>query len=106
MAKKSQLQVRVSIDEKEAIELAAKKAGTPVKDGAIETACSAGCPTNAITFGDLNDKNSKVLAIAESERAYHMLEEIGVKPNISYMVKVRNIEEEVAHVHETEAAHN
>ncbi|MBK9761735.1 MAG: TAT-variant-translocated molybdopterin oxidoreductase [Flavobacteriales bacterium] len=86
--------------------LAAKKAGTPVKDGAIETACSAGCPTNAITFGDLNDKNSKVLAIAESERAYHMLEEIGVKPNISYMVKVRNIEEEVAHVHETEAAHN
>ena len=47
-----------------------------------------------------------MLAIAESERAYHMLEEIGVKPNISYMVKVRNIEEEVAHVHETEAAHN
>jgi Fe-S-cluster-containing dehydrogenase component len=74
----------------------------------IETACSAGCPTNAITFGDLNDKNSKVKAIAESERSYHMLEEIGVQPNISYLVKVRNIEEDapVAAAHETEAAHH
>lgn len=74
--------------------LAAKKAGTPVKDGSIETACSAGCPVNAITFGDLNDKDSKVLAIANSERAYHMLEEIGVQPNISYLAKVWNREEE------------
>ncbi len=74
--------------------LAAKKAGTPVKDGDIQSACSAGCPTNAITFGDLNDVNSKVKGLAESERAYHMLEEIGVKPNISYLAKVRNIEEE------------
>ena len=87
---------------------AAKKAGTPVKDGAIETACSAGCPTNAITFGDMNDKNSKVKAIAESERAYHMLEEIGVQPNISYLVKVRNREEEIvlAQAAVTEEAHH
>ena len=73
--------------------LAAKKAGTPIKDGDVQTACSAGCPTNAITFGDLNDDKSKVKAIADSERSYHMLEELGVRPNVSYMVKVRNIEE-------------
>ncbi len=86
--------------------LAAKKAGTPVKDGAIETACSAGCPTNAITFGDLNDKNSKVKAIAGSERAYHMLEEIGVQPNISYLAKVRNKEEAAELAAVTEEAHH
>jgi molybdopterin-containing oxidoreductase family iron-sulfur binding subunit len=77
--------------------LEAKKAGTPVKDGAIETACSAACGNGAITFGDLNDKKSKVLGLAESDRSYHMLEEIGVKPNVNYLVKVRNTDEAAAH---------
>ena len=40
-------------------------------------------------------RDRKVKAIAESERAYHMLEEIGVQPNISYLVKVRHREEEI-----------
>ncbi|MBL8001123.1 MAG: TAT-variant-translocated molybdopterin oxidoreductase [Flavobacteriales bacterium] len=77
--------------------LAAKRAGTPVKDGDIQTACSAGCPTNAIVFGDLNDDKSRVKGLADSERSYHMLEEIGVQPNINYLVKVRNRHEEAAH---------
>ncbi|MBL7953046.1 MAG: TAT-variant-translocated molybdopterin oxidoreductase [Flavobacteriales bacterium] len=77
--------------------LAAKKAGTPVKDGSIETACSAACGTGAIVFGDLNDKKSKVRGLADSDRSYHMLEEIGVKPNVNYLVKVRNTEEAAAH---------
>ena len=33
-----------------------------------------------------------VRAISENNRAYHALEEIGVKPNIFYMTKVRNVE--------------
>jgi MoCo/4Fe-4S cofactor protein with predicted Tat translocation signal len=73
--------------------LAAKKAGTPVKDGAIQTACQSACGTGALVFGDLNDKRSRVRTLADSDRSYHMLEEIGVKPNVSYMVKVRNVEE-------------
>ncbi len=77
--------------------LAAKKAGTPVKDGDIQTACSAACGNGAIIFGDLNDKNSKVLGLATSDRSYHMLEEVGVQPNVNYLVKVRNVEEEAAH---------
>ena len=40
--------------------LDAKKASTKVQDGAIQTACSGACPTNAITFGDLNDTESKI----------------------------------------------
>jgi molybdopterin-containing oxidoreductase family iron-sulfur binding subunit len=70
--------------------LEAKKAGEPIKDGAIQTACAEACPTNAITFGDVNDTKSKVRKDHDSDRGYYTLEEIGVKPNIAYMVKVRN----------------
>lgn len=70
--------------------LEAKKKGEPVQDGAIQTACSSSCPTNCITFGDINDTNSVVRAKAMSERAYHVLEEVGTKPNIWYQTKVRN----------------
>jgi molybdopterin-containing oxidoreductase family iron-sulfur binding subunit len=73
--------------------LEAKKAGTPVGDGAIETACSAACGTGAIVFGDLNDTKSRVRGKASTDRSYHALEEIGVKPNVNYLVKVRNAEE-------------
>ena len=70
--------------------LSAKKAGEPIVDGAIETACASACPTNAITFGDINDTESKVRSDAKNDRAYHLLEEIGVKPNVWYQTKVRN----------------
>jgi Fe-S-cluster-containing dehydrogenase component len=70
--------------------LEAKKAGETIKDGAIQTACAEACPTNAITFGDVNDTKSKVRKDHDSDRGYYTLEEIGVKPNIAYMVKVRN----------------
>lgn len=70
--------------------LDAKMNSKPVEDGAIVTACAEACPTNAITFGDLNDGNSLAYQGHGDERAYYALEEIGVKPNISYKVKVRN----------------
>lgn len=73
--------------------LDAKKAGTTVKDGAIETACAEACPTNAITFGDLNDKETVIRKNANDDRAYLALEEIGIQPNVYYMTKVRNIED-------------
>ena len=79
--------------------LKAKKEGRPVMDGDIETACSAACGTGAIVFGDLNDKKSKVRGLADADRSYHMLEEVGVKPNVNYLVKVRNVEEEAAAAH-------
>ena len=70
--------------------LEAKKAGTPVQDGSIDTACSAACGNGAIVFGDLNDKGSMAAEMEKDERTYHMLEEVGVKPNVSYMARVRN----------------
>lgn len=74
--------------------LEAKKAGTPVEDGSVVTACAEACPTHAISFGDLNDKKARVTDISKNNRSYHALEEIGVQPNIYYMAKVRNIESE------------
>ncbi len=73
--------------------LEAKKAGGPVVDGSIETACMEACPTHAIVFGDLNDTKSMNRKRAEDVRSYHSLEEVGIKPNIFYMTKVRNTQE-------------
>ena len=83
--------------------LEAKKEKRRVKDGEVVTACAKACPTDAITFGDLLDSESKVsksLRIErednhmrwKEERAYHVLEEIGVKPNVWYFTKIRNKE--------------
>jgi molybdopterin-containing oxidoreductase family iron-sulfur binding subunit len=70
--------------------LDAKMKGAPVEDGAVVTACAEACPTHAITFGDLNDEKSKAATAEKDKRAYHALAEVGVKPNVSYKVKVRN----------------
>jgi Fe-S-cluster-containing dehydrogenase component len=76
--------------------LTAKKESRAVVDGDVTTACSDACPNNCITFGDWNDNESKIREVSKSDRSYQALEEVGVKPNIWYQLKVRNIEEEVA----------
>jgi len=70
--------------------LDAKMKGAPLEDGAIVTACAEACPTNAIAFGDLNDTNSEIKEAEEDKRTYHALAEVGVKPSMSYKLKVRN----------------
>jgi MoCo/4Fe-4S cofactor protein with predicted Tat translocation signal len=70
--------------------LSAKIDGRVIKDGEFQVACANACSTNALVFGDINDKNSKVAALAKDKRAYHLLDFIGTKPNVVYQVKVRN----------------
>jgi molybdopterin-containing oxidoreductase family iron-sulfur binding subunit len=86
--------------------LTAKKESRVLVDGDIKCACGDACPNDCITFGDWNDESSEVRRLtdpkaenAQADRAYQALEEIGVKPNVWYQVKVRNVEEsaEVAH---------
>ncbi len=72
--------------------LDAKKEGRPVKDGDYSTACADACPSDAITVGDWNDLKSMVRKSADDKRSYQALEEIGVKPNVWFKVKVRNEE--------------
>jgi molybdopterin-containing oxidoreductase family iron-sulfur binding subunit len=73
--------------------LDAKLKGEEIKDGTFQTACSNACTTGAMVFGDLNDKESKVAALHEDDRMYHLLEHVGTKPNVMYQVKVRNTDE-------------
>jgi MoCo/4Fe-4S cofactor protein with predicted Tat translocation signal len=73
--------------------LTAKKERRRVTDGDVNVACASSCPTNAITFGDMNDPESNISKLLSDERegrAFHMLEEINVRPQISYLTKVRN----------------
>jgi molybdopterin-containing oxidoreductase family iron-sulfur binding subunit len=74
--------------------LEAKKAGRPVVDGDVVTACAEVCPSNAITVGDWNDKDSAIRKASDHNRAYQALEEVGIRPNIWYQVKVRNDQNE------------
>ncbi len=73
--------------------LDAKRDGRVVKDGEFQTACSAACGNGAMVFGDINDKDSKIAALKEDDRMYHLLESVGTKPNVFYHTKVRNTSE-------------
>jgi Fe-S-cluster-containing dehydrogenase component len=77
--------------------LTAKRESRTLVDGEINTACASSCPTNAITFGDANDKNSMVSKMNNDERTYILLEEINTQPSVFYQTKLRNTDEEVSH---------
>jgi len=70
----------------------AKQKGQPLADGAIQTACMQVCPAGAIVFGDRNDPKSHVSKAGADERAYRVLDEIGVKPSVSYLRRIRHRE--------------
>lgn len=61
-----------------------------VPDGAFQTACEQACPASAITFGNLNDPDSRVAKLRQSERSFLVLQELNVRPSVTYLAKVRN----------------
>ncbi|MCK0129892.1 TAT-variant-translocated molybdopterin oxidoreductase [Flavobacteriaceae bacterium F08102] len=70
--------------------LKAKKEGRPVEDGEFSTACVNACSTGALTFGDINDKESNVAKVKADERTFHLLDFVGTQPNVFYQVDIRN----------------
>lgn len=89
----------------------AKKQGRLLKDGEAKTACQQSCPTDAIVFGNVNDKESAIYKLRyeeQKERVFHVLEEIHTLPNINYLSKIRNADVlQSANKEEgAEAAHN
>jgi MoCo/4Fe-4S cofactor protein with predicted Tat translocation signal len=70
--------------------LKAKKEGRAVDTDEFETACSSACTTGAMVFGDVNNKEDKVAALAEDKRTYNVLDYLQTKPNVIYQVKVKN----------------
>jgi molybdopterin-containing oxidoreductase family iron-sulfur binding subunit len=68
--------------------LQAKLENRTLKDYEIKPACMQACPSGAIVFGNLNDKNSKVSGLFGDPRCYHLLEELHTLPNTGYLTKV------------------
>ncbi|MCC6681927.1 MAG: TAT-variant-translocated molybdopterin oxidoreductase [Phycisphaeraceae bacterium] len=59
-------------------------------EGAVQTACQQVCPTQAITFGNLNDPKAKVTQQHKTPRAYGVLAEMNTRPRTKYLALVRN----------------
>jgi molybdopterin-containing oxidoreductase family iron-sulfur binding subunit len=64
-----------------------------IRDGEILTACQQACPTQAITFGDLNDPNAKVTKQQALKRNYGLLDDLNTRPRTTYLGYVRNSNE-------------
>ena len=73
----------------------AKLDGRPVKDGEVMTACVQSCPPKALVFGDRNDPNSDISKALKDPRNYNLLEDLHTLPGVSYMTRIRNLENEV-----------
>lgn len=74
----------------QAAKIVAKNERRPIGDGEVMTACQQSCPSRAIVFGDLNDRESQVARAQEDHRSYAMLAELNIKPRTSYLARVRN----------------
>jgi len=61
-----------------------------VKGSNVTTACQDACPAYAIVFGDVNEQESQVKTYTEHELAYTVLDELKVRPNVTYITKLRN----------------
>jgi Fe-S-cluster-containing dehydrogenase component len=72
------------------VKITAKNERRSIKDGEIKTACEQACPTGAIVFGDLNDKNSRVKKYQERSRAYELLQELNNRPRVNYLARISN----------------
>ena len=87
--------------------LDAKKAGDPSLVRNVKTACMQACPTHAISFGNVNDKESdvyKIRHVEQKHRNFYVLEHLHVLPNVSYLAKIKNTDRNVTN--EKEEAHS
>jgi MoCo/4Fe-4S cofactor protein with predicted Tat translocation signal len=78
-----------------AAKIEAEKENRQVRDGEIVTACQAACPTQAIVFGDINDRASAVAQMKAEPLNYGLLSELNTKPRTTYLARVRNPNPEI-----------
>ncbi len=57
----------------------------------VKTACQQSCPTGAIEFGDLANKDSTINKTKASLRNYTVLKYLNTLPRTSYLARIRNV---------------
>ncbi len=73
----------------------AEREDRKVRDGEIQTACQATCPADAIVFGNINDKGSRVSKLKAEKLSYGVLSDINTRPRTTYMATLRNPNPEI-----------
>lgn len=66
----------------------AKDQGRLLRDGEFQTACAQACPTDAIVFGNLKERESRVAALRQDPRSYAVLEELETNPSVTHLARV------------------
>jgi molybdopterin-containing oxidoreductase family iron-sulfur binding subunit len=75
--------------------ITAEREDRRIQDGEIVTACEAACPSQAITFGDLNDPKSHVRKLKQEGLSYGLLAELNTRPRTTHMAALRNPNPEI-----------
>jgi molybdopterin-containing oxidoreductase family iron-sulfur binding subunit len=79
-----------------AARIAAKKEDRQIRDGEVVTACQAACPSEAIVFGDINDRGSRVAKRRSEPLHYALLSDLNTRPRTTYLARLRNPNPEIA----------
>ena len=88
--------------------LDAKKAEDPSLVRNVKTACMQACPTHAIKFGNVNDKESdvyKIRFVEQKHRNFYVLDQLHVLPNVNYLAKIKNSDRHITNEKEEGAEH-
>jgi molybdopterin-containing oxidoreductase family iron-sulfur binding subunit len=78
-----------------AAKIESDKENRAIRDGEIQTACQQACPASAITFGNINDKQSRVAKLQGDERSYQVLADLNTRPRTKYVAAVLNLNSEL-----------
>tara|TARA_Y100000389_G_scaffold187220_1_gene208413 strand:+ start:167 stop:3250 length:3084 start_codon:yes stop_codon:yes gene_type:complete len=70
--------------------IGAKNDGRSIQDGEVKTACQQSCPADAISFGNILDKTSRVYKDRHSNRNYELLRTLRLKSRTTYLAAIRN----------------
>jgi MoCo/4Fe-4S cofactor protein with predicted Tat translocation signal len=78
-----------------AAKITAEKDDRKIEDGDVVTACQAACPSQAISFGDLNDPKSEVRKLKQEGLSYGLLADLNTRPRTTHMAALRNPNPEI-----------
>jgi Fe-S-cluster-containing dehydrogenase component len=79
----------------------AEKEERPLRDGDVIPACAQVCPTEAIVFGNLNERSSqtgqgsRVRRLKQEPHNYDLLAELNTRPRTSYLARLHNPNPEI-----------